>query len=128
MEGSKRKIIVLVDSNALAHRAFHAYPSELVNSKGEHTNAIFGYFTMLVQTLITLKPESIICVFDAPGRTFRDDMYDKYKANRPEMDASLGEQIPKIIDTLHKANIHALSIPGFEADDVIGSLAKSEHL
>jgi len=128
MEGSKRKIIVLVDSNALAHRAFHAYPPELMNSKGEHTNAIFGYFTMLVQTLITLKPESIICVFDAPGRTFRDDMYEKYKANRPEMDASLAEQIPKIINTLRNANIHALSIPTFEADDVIGSLSKSEHL
>lgn len=122
-----KKNIVLVDSNALAHRAFHAYPATLTTSKGEPTNAIFGYFSMLMQVLTLLKPESVICVFDTPGRTFRDDIFDKYKANRPEMDESLADQIPKLIAALREANIQTLTHDGLEADDVIGSLAKNPH-
>jgi DNA polymerase-1 len=122
------KTVILVDSNALAHRAFHAYPDSLSTSKGETTNAIFGYFSMLVQILTLFKPEALICVFDTPARTFRDDLYEQYKANRPSMDESLATQIPKIISTLRSANIHTLTLEGFEADDVIGSLVRSERL
>lgn len=128
MSEIQKKNIILVDSNALAHRAFHAYPATLSTSKGEPTNAIFGYYSMLMQVLLNLKPESIICVFDTPGPTFRDEVLKQYKANRPEMDDSLAEQIPMLIDSLREANIQTLTYDGLEADDVIGSLAKSPHL
>jgi len=121
------KNIILVDSNALAHRAFHAYPDTLTTRDGKPTNAIYGFFSMFVQILSTFKPEAIICVFDTPEETFRDKIYDKYKANRPEMDKSLAVQIPQIIKSLRASNIQTLTYPGLEADDVIGSLVKSKH-
>lgn len=117
------KPLILVDGSSYLYRAFHAMPS-LMNSKGVHTGAIYGMINMLRRLLTDYQPEQMVIVFDAKGRTFRDDLYDKYKANRPPMPSDLILQIEPIHTIIRALGIPLVMIEGVEADDVIGTLAK----
>ena len=116
--------LLLIDTFALAHRAFHAFPDSLSTKRGEKTNAIYGFSSMLLQVLKQFKPEYIICALDSKGPTVRHEMFSKYKANRPKMDEDLATQIPKIESLIKTLNIPAISLNGYEADDIIGSTVK----
>ena len=119
---SARKLI-LVDGSGYLYRAFHALPP-LSNSKGEPTGAILGVLNMLNKMIKEESPDRIAVVFDAPGRTFRDDLFEQYKAHRPAMPDDLRSQIQPLYDTVAAMGLALLRVPGVEADDVIGTLAK----
>lgn len=116
-------LLVLVDGSSYLYRAFHAMPA-LTTSKGVHTGAIYGVINMLRRLLADYQPTEIAVVFDAKGKTFRDDIYPKYKANRPPMPVELVEQIQPIHDIIRALGITLIIEEGVEADDVIGTLAK----
>ena len=118
---STRKL-VLVDGSSYLYRAFHALPP-LSNSKGEPTGAVLGVLNMINKLLKEEAPERIAVVFDAPGRTFRDDLFDQYKAHRPPMPDELRAQIQPLYDAVAAMGLPLLRISGVEADDVIGTLA-----
>jgi len=119
---SARKL-VLVDGSSYLYRAFHALPP-LTNSKGEPTGAVLGVLNMLNKLLKDEAPERVAVVFDAPGRTFRDDLFDQYKAHRPPMPDDLRAQVQPLLDAVAAMGLPLLRISGVEADDVIGTLAK----
>ena len=119
---STRKLI-LVDGSGYLYRAFHALPP-LSNSKGEPTGAVLGVLNMLNKMIKEESPDRIAVVFDAPGRTFRDDLFDQYKAHRPAMPDELRSQVQPLYDTVSAMGLALLRVPGVEADDVIGTLAK----
>ena len=116
------KAFVVVDGSTYLFRAFHALPP-LNSSKGEPTGAIFGVLNMLYSLLDEYDPEHIAVVFDAPGKTFRDDLYSDYKANRPPMPEDLRPQIEPLVQAVEAIGLPVLRIKGVEADDVIGTLA-----
>ena len=113
--------LVLIDGSSYLYRAFHALPP-LSNPQGEPTGALFGVVNMLRSTLKE-RPAFVAFVVDAPGKTFRDDLYDQYKANRPPMPDELRSQIEPMCRIVEALGISILRIPGVEADDVIGTLA-----
>jgi DNA polymerase-1 len=117
------KPLILVDGSSYLYRAFHAMPS-FMNSKGFPTGAVYGVINMLRKLLADHDPELIAVVFDAKGKTFRDDLYDKYKANRSAMPPDLVLQIDAIHSGVRAMGLPILMIDGVEADDVIGTLAK----
>ncbi len=114
--------LLLVDANSLIHRAYHALP-HLSTRDGRPTNAVFGLAQMLLALLEEQRPDEIAMVFDAPGPTFRDEMYEGYKASRPKMDEDLACQLPIIRQMVDAMGMVALEQPGYEADDIIGTLA-----
>ncbi len=114
--------LVLVDGSSYLYRAFHALPP-LTNSRGEPTGAVLGVLNMLLKLLKEEEPERIAIVFDAPGRTFRDDLFEQYKANRAPMPDDLRAQIEPLLDAVTAMGLPLLRIAGVEADDVIGTLA-----
>ena len=116
------KKLLLVDGSSYLYRAFHAMPS-LTNSSGEQTGAAYGMTNMLRKLLRESGTERIAVVFDAPGKTFRDEIYPEYKANRPPMPEELVAQIEPIHAIVRALGIPLLQVPGVEADDVIGTLA-----
>jgi DNA polymerase I len=118
---SARKLI-LVDGSGYLYRAFHALPP-LTNSKGEPTGAVLGVLNMLNKMLKDELPDRIAVVFDAPGRTFRDDLFDKYKAHRPPMPDDLRSQVQPLYESVAAMGLPLLRVSGVEADDVIGTLA-----
>ncbi|NIK41463.1 DNA polymerase-1 [Xanthomonas arboricola] len=113
--------LVLIDGSSYLYRAFHALPP-LTNAQGEPTGALFGVVNMLRATLKE-RPAYVAFVVDAPGKTFRDDLYADYKANRPSMPDELRAQVQPMCDIVHALGIDILRIDGVEADDVIGTLA-----
>jgi DNA polymerase I len=113
--------LILVDGSGYLYRAFHALPP-LSNSKGEPTGAILGVLNMLNKMVKEEAPERIAVVFDAPGRTFRDDLFDEYKAHRTPMPDDLRSQVQPLYDTVAAMGLPLLRVPGVEADDVIGTL------
>ena len=113
--------LVLIDGSSYLYRAFHALPP-LSNAAGEPTGALFGVVNMLRSTLKE-KPEYVAFVVDAPGKTFRDDLYADYKANRPPMPDDLRAQVQPMCDIVQALGIDILRVDGVEADDVIGTLA-----
>ena len=115
--------ILLIDSNSLVNRAFHALPP-LQLADGSYTNAIFGYASMLQKLISEENPTHICAVFDCRAKTFRHLKYDGYKATRKPMAEELAAQIPVLKDLLQKMGIKILFKEGFEADDIIGTLAK----
>jgi DNA polymerase-1 len=119
----KKKALVLVDGSSYLYRAFHALPP-LTTSKGEPTGAIHGVLNMLQKLIRDYEPEHIAVVFDAGGKTFRDEMYEEYKANRPPMPDELRSQIDPILEAVRAMGLPLLQTPGVEADDVIGTLAR----
>lgn len=117
------KRLVLIDANALVHRAFHALPP-LITRKGELTNAVFGFTSVLLKVINELKPDYMAAAFDLAGPTFRHLEYEEYKAKRPKAPDELYEQIPKTKEVLKAFNVLVLEKQGFEADDIIGTVAK----
>jgi DNA polymerase-1 len=117
-----RSTLYLVDGSGYIFRAFHALPP-LSNSRGLPTNATYGFIRMLLKLLKDERPTHIALVFDSAGKTFRDDLFESYKANRAEMPSDLGVQIPYIHRAVESFRIRTLVIDGYEADDVIGTLA-----
>jgi DNA polymerase-1 len=115
--------LILVDGSGYLYRAFNALPP-LSNSKGEPTGAILGVLNMLNKMIKEESPDRIAVVFDAPGRTFRDDLFEQYKAHRPPMPDDLRSQVQPLYDTVAAMGLALLRVPGVEADDVIGTLAK----
>ena len=115
--------LVLVDGSSYLYRAFHALP-DLRTSKGEPTGALRGVLSMLRRLVIDGKPDYFGVVFDAPGKTFRDELYPAYKANRPPMPDPLIAQIAPLHEMVRANGWPLLMIPGVEADDVIGTLAR----
>jgi DNA polymerase-1 len=118
----KTKPFILVDGSSYLFRAYHALPP-LTNSKGDPTGAVVGVLNMLRKLLDEYQPEHVAVVFDAPGGSFRNQLYDQYKANRPPMDEELRCQIQPLHDIIHAMGLPLLMIEGVEADDVIGTLA-----
>ena len=123
------KELILVDGSSYLFRAFHALPP-LVNSRGQATGAVKGVINM-IRSLIKSHPDAnIAIVFDAKGKTFRNEIYGEYKAHRPPMPDELRSQIEPIHDIIRAMGLPMLVIPGVEADDVIATLAselKSKH-
>lgn len=115
--------LILVDGSGYLYRAFHALPP-LTNSKGEPTGAVLGVLNMLNKMVKEEAPDRIAVVFDAPGRTFRDDLFEQYKAHRPPMPDDLRSQVQPLYDTVAAMGLPLLRVSGVEADDVIGTLAK----
>ncbi|WOJ97408.1 DNA polymerase I [Congregibacter brevis] len=120
---SDTKPLVLVDGSSYLYRAYHALPP-LTNSKGSATGAVKGVINMLRRLQKDYPESTIAVVFDAKGKTFRDDIYPEYKANRPSMPDDLREQVQPIHDIVRGMGLPLLCEPGVEADDVIGTLAK----
>jgi DNA polymerase-1 len=118
----KTKPFILVDGSSYLFRAYHALPP-LTNSKGEPTGAVVGVLNMLRKLLEEYQPEHVAVIFDAPGGSFRNQLYDQYKANRPPMDEELRCQIQPLHDIIRAMGLPLLMIEGVEADDVIGTLA-----
>ena len=114
--------LVLVDGSSYVYRAFHALPP-LTNSRGEPTGAVFGVLNMLVKFVKDYQPRCIAVVFDAPGKTFRDELFAEYKAQRQPMPNDLRPQIPPLLAIIKAQGLPLLQIDGVEADDVIGTLA-----
>jgi DNA polymerase I len=113
---------MLIDGNALVHRGYHAIPA-LSTKDGEHTNAVYGFTMILLRAIKDLKPTHIACSFDLAGPTFRDEMYADYKATRVKGDDELYAQFPRVKEIVRALNIPIFEIEGFEADDVLGTLA-----
>jgi DNA polymerase-1 len=113
--------LVLIDGSSYLYRAFHALPA-LTNSKGEPTGALHGVLTMILKLVREEQPAHIAVVFDAPGKTFRDELYAEYKANRPPMPDELRAQVQPILDAVEALGLPLLRVAGVEADDVIGTL------
>jgi DNA polymerase-1 len=114
--------LVLVDGSSYLYRAFHALPP-LSNSRGEPTGALLGVLNMLLKFVKEYRPTHIAVVFDAPGKTFRDDLFAHYKAHRPMMPNDLRSQVEPLLLILRTQGLPVLRIAGVEADDVIGTLA-----
>jgi DNA polymerase I len=114
--------LVLVDGSSYVYRAFHALPP-LTNSRGEPTGAVYGVMNMLLKFVKDYQPQCIAVVFDASGKTFRDELFAEYKANRPPMPNDLRSQIQPLLEIIQAQGLPILRIEGVEADDVIGTLA-----
>ncbi|BAS47535.1 DNA polymerase I [Aggregatibacter actinomycetemcomitans NUM4039] len=114
--------LVLVDGSSYLYRAFHAFPP-LTNSAGEPTGAMYGVLNMLKSLISQVQPSHIAVVFDAKGKTFRDEMFEQYKSHRPPMPDDLRKQIQPLHDMIRALGIPLLVVDGVEADDVIGTLA-----
>lgn len=114
--------LVLIDGNAILHRAFHALPP-LTTKNGEPINAVYGLVSMILRVIQDLKPTHMAVAFDERAKTFRQKMLPSYQAQRPQMANELAGQFGKARDFLKAAGIPVYSKPGFEADDVIGTIA-----
>ncbi|MCH9674724.1 MAG: DNA polymerase I [Gammaproteobacteria bacterium] len=119
---SKQRLLVLVDGSSYLFRAYHALP-KFTNQAGEPTGAIYGVVNMLKKLRVDYPSEYLGVIFDARGKTFRDEMYAEYKANRPPMPEDLSPQIEPLHEVVKALGMPLLVVPGVEADDVIGTLA-----
>lgn len=115
--------LVLVDGNAIVHRAYHALPPLHKTETGQLTNAVYGFFSMILKITADLNPEYLIVCFDRAAPTFRKQMFSGYQATRPKMDDGLSKQFEIIRDVLEKSKICIFDLDGYEADDLIGTLA-----
>ncbi len=120
---SPKNRYLLIDGNALIHRGYHAVPP-LSTKDGEHTNAVYGFTMILLRAIKDLKPTHIACSFDLAGPTFRHKEFESYKATRVKGDQELYDQFPRVKEVVRSLNIPIFEIEGFEADDVLGTLAK----
>src|SRR5258706_6491752 len=117
------KKLILIDGNALLHRAYHAFPP-LSTPKGELINAVYGFSSMLLSVLDKLSPTHAAVAWDVKGPTFRKIEYNEYKANRAPMDEDLASQIDRTKEVVEALNIPQFGIEGYEADDIIGTLSR----
>ena len=118
-----REKILLIDGHSILNRAFYGLP-DLTNSEGLHTNAIYGFLNILFKMLEEEKPDYLTVAFDLPAPTFRHEMYDAYKGTRKPMPSELREQVPVMKDVLKAMGIAIISKEGYEADDLLGTVAK----
>ena len=115
--------LLIIDGNAILHRTYHALPP-LTNSKNMPVGAIYGFLSILIRTIHNIKPTHLIVAFDRPEPTFRKKLFVEYQSQRPELEDSMISQIVNLHELLTKMAIAIFEVPGFEADDVIGTLAK----
>ncbi|WP_370557198.1 hypothetical protein [Edwardsiella tarda] len=115
--------LILVDGSSYLYRAYHAFPP-LTNGAGEPTGAMYGVLNMLRSLIMQYQPSHIAVVFDAKGKTFRDELFAEYKSHRPPMPDDLREQIAPLHQMVQAMGLPLLVVPGVEADDVIGTLAR----
>lgn len=123
-KSAKSERVILIDGSWLVFRAFFAIPANLSTRTGLHTNAIYGFATMFRKLLSGRRPDYGAVVFDASGSRMREEKYPEYKAQRPEVPDELGEQVPWIRRLVEAHHFPLFSVEGYEADDVIGTLAK----
>jgi DNA polymerase I len=119
----EKKKLIIIDANAVVHRAFHALPP-LSTKKGELVNAIYGFLLVFFKAIKEFEPDYIVAAFDYPAPTFRHKKYRLYKAKREKAPQELYDQIPRIKEVLQAFNVKVLEKQGFEADDIIGTVAK----
>ena len=115
--------IVLIDGHSILNRAFYGLP-DLTNSEGLHTNAIYGFLTIMFKILEEEKPEYLTVAFDVHAPTFRHKMYDAYKGTRKPMAEELRQQVPVIKEVLKAMGVRIIEQPGLEADDLLGTLSR----
>src|SRR5581483_9002951 len=116
-----KKTLALLDVHAIVHRAYHALP-EFQSSKGEPTGALYGLCTMLMKMVKDIKPDYIAACYDLPEKTLRHEAYEDYKAGRKEADEALVTQLESSKDIFKAFSIPMYSSPGFEADDMLGTI------
>jgi len=125
LEGRVAKRLYLIDGSALAYRAYFAFVrNPLLNSKGENTSASYGFANSLLKLFREEKPDYWVCVFDTPHPTFRHEMYPEYKSTRAKMPDDMAEQLPRVKEVAETLGCPIVEKPGFEADDVIATLAQ----
>lgn len=117
------KKLLLIDGNAILHRGYHAYPP-LTNPHGQMINAVFGFFSMLLTVYADQKPDYLVVCFDRGKPTFRMNMYAGYHAHRPKMADDFFPQVAMVHEILEKMNVQIFELDGYEADDLIGTIAK----
>lgn len=117
------KRLVLIDGHAILHRAYYAFPATLRTRHGEIVNAVYGFTRMLLSVLKDLHPEYVAIAFDLPKPTFRHKEFIGYQAQRPKMEAELKNQLERVFEVVGALNIPMFMVEGYEADDVIGTLA-----
>lgn len=122
----KQKKFVVIDGNALIHRAWHALPPTLTTKDGEIVNAVYGFTMIMLRVIKDLKPDYFVVTFDLAEPTFRHKQYDKYKANRKKQADELYEQFPRVKEVVRAFNIPIYEKSGYEADDVIATLVKDK--
>ncbi len=115
--------IVLIDGHSILNRAFYGVP-ELTNSEGKHTNAVYGFLNILFKVLEEERPQYLAVAFDVKAPTFRHKMFDAYKGTRKPMPEELHEQVPMMKEMLAAMGVTVMELPGFEADDILGTMAK----
>ena len=123
MGKNKKEKFVIIDGNSLIHRAFYALPATMQTGRGEHTNAVFGFLRMLFRLFEEEQPDYVAVAVDPPGPSFRREIYADYKGHRQKTPHELGEQMVRTREVLEALRIPIFEVPGFEADDVIGTLA-----
>ena len=123
MLDSQKPRLLLIDGNNLVHRAFHALPPLTVRRTGELVNAVYGFSSMLLKMLADQKPTHYAVAFDKKGPTFRHDMFEAYKANRPSTPDELVGQLGRTRELVKDFNIPVYELDGFEADDMLGALS-----
>lgn len=123
MATEQRPRLIVLDVASLLHRAYHAVPKHFATASGEPTNAVFGFTTTLLRIVDLLAPTHAAAAFDLPGKTFRDDMFEEYKAGRPETDEALVVQFGRVRELLDVFGIPSYDLESYEADDVLGTLA-----
>ncbi|MGG1312075.1 DNA polymerase I [Cohnella laeviribosi] len=121
--GNDKQKVLLIDGNSIVNRAFYAMPP-LTNSSGLHTNAVYGFTTMLLKVIEEEKPTHMLVAFDAGKTTFRHEGYAEYKGGRQKTPPELSEQFPLLKELLKAFSIAQFELPGYEADDIIGTLAR----
>jgi len=120
----KKPLLVLFDGNALLHRAFHALPPLTVRQTGESVGAVYGFALMLLKVINELKPSHYAIAFDMKGPTFRHELFDQYKAQRPETPQELVGQLGRVKQLVTAFNIPIFELQGYEADDILGALSQ----
>jgi len=123
MHPRPRRVLLLVDGNALVHRAFHALPTLTTSQSGEMVNAVYGFANTLFKVVSVLKPSHWAIAFDFPAPTFRHALYDKYKAQRPPTPEELKGQIRRVHELAEVLGMPSFELEGYEADDILGTLA-----
>ncbi|MFA5020881.1 MAG: PIN domain-containing protein, partial [Patescibacteria group bacterium] len=121
---AKKQTLIIIDSNALIHRAFHALPPTLTDGQGRPTNAVYGFTSIFLKTLKDLKPDYLAACFDRKEKTFRHDEYVGYKATRAKAPDELYGQIPLVKEVLAAFGVPVFEKAGYEADDLIGTIAE----
>src|SRR3990167_4818947 len=121
---NQTKPLILVDGSSYLYRAFHALPA-LTNSKGAPTGAIYGMISMLKRLITDHQPDQMAVIFDAKGKTFRDELYPAYKATRPPMPNELVQQIKPLHHIIKAMGLPLIMVDCVEADDVIGTLTEN---